>query len=155
MIAKTYLFLLMVCLCTACNGQKKMAIKQNMESANYITLIDQNNYSGADVTETMIITDNKGLKLFYAKVNRTRKPGLPVPIIDFSNEIVVIHCSADENYKSTNQLRVLKETEKELLIGMEESSKAALANSSLNTDIMVSPFFVYKMPKTNKKTILM
>ncbi|MRH99149.1 hypothetical protein GH721_01270 [Kriegella sp. EG-1] len=123
-------------------------------SSEKIILIDKHNYSGAEETETIIFTEYKSLKLFYAKVNRTRKPGLPLPNVDFNNEIVVVHCSADENYKNTNQLTVLKETDNELFIRIEELPKKKPDNSALNVDIEVTPFFVYKMPKTNKKVII-
>ena len=144
------LFILLTII-VSCNGQKKVVESQDVPSEEKMTLVDQNNFSGADSTETMVITSAKALKSFYSKVNRTRKPGLPVPEIDFTNNIVVIFCSSDENYIGSEKLSVLTETEAEIVLGIEKIIENQKDTPYGNSNGLVSPFFVYKMPLTEKK----
>ncbi|MBM1106748.1 hypothetical protein JQC67_11410 [Aurantibacter crassamenti] len=131
-----------------------MATEQDSENTEKLILIDQNNYSGADSTETIIIRDAKSLKLFYAKVNRARKPGLPVPDIDFTKEIIVIHCSSDMNYSNVNKLIIQDETDTEMVVGLKKMPKTKQEHSSSEDNLLVNPFFVYKIPFTKKKVTI-
>lgn len=144
-------FLLLTVFIFSCNGQKKMAQQNDANVNATLTLLDQNNYSGADSTETMVITNAKALKSFYSRINRTRKPGLPVPEIDFSKNMVVILCSSDEVADNEYGLSVLEETDTEMVFGRAKMAKNEDSTSSLNPTTLVSPFFVYKMPLTEKK----
>lgn len=136
----------------SCNGQKKIADQKNSDAEErLLTLIAQDSYSGADSTETIVITNAKALKLFYARVNRTRKPGLPVPEVDFSKEIIVIHCSNEEIKNNEQRLSVLKETDTEMILGHSEKVIKDNRESSSINNALVNPFFVYKMPLTDKK----
>lgn len=148
---KSLYFLIIVTIMLSCNGQKKMVEQNDTNSNAKLTLVDQNNYSGADSTETMVITTAKALKSFYSRINRTRKPGLPVPEIDFSKNMVVILCSADEVSDNDYGLSVLKETDAEMVFGRPEIAENEKNTSSSKSTKLVSPFFVYKMPLTEKK----
>lgn len=150
-MGKSWKPLILLIIIASCNGQKKMAENQDASQEEKMTLVDQNNYSGADSTETMVITSAKALKSFYSRINRTRKPGLPVPEIDFSKNTVIILCSSDANYVSSEKLSVLDETDSEIILGMEQMDKGQISSSSSNSNEHVSPFFVYTMPLTEKK----
>ncbi len=150
-MGRSFYFLIIVTIMLSCNGQKKMAANQDAPNEEKMILVDQNNYSGADSTETMVITNVKALKSFYSRINRTRKPGLPVPEIDFSKSTVVVLCSSDENYVGTEGLSVLNETDTEIVLGMEKTKKNETDTSPSSANGQVSPFFVYKMPLTEKK----
>ena len=67
----------------ACNGQKKTTMQNNEASSNQLQLIVSDDYSGAEVSETLVITNLKELQLFYSKINMTRKPCLPLPDVNF------------------------------------------------------------------------
>ncbi|MBT8302492.1 MAG: hypothetical protein KJO63_14275 [Maribacter sp.] len=112
-----------------------------------LTLILQDNYSGGDVAETLIIRDAKALNSFYSKVNRTRKPGIPVPKIDFSKEMILIYCTGEQTNGKHARLAIEEESEKEVIIStsVEKSIKEG-PNAALT-----SPFSVYKMPLTQKE----
>ncbi|MGB5666541.1 MAG: hypothetical protein WBM53_06820, partial [Maribacter sp.] len=90
------LLLVILMIFSSCNCHKKAAMNNEGDKNSHnekLTLLLQDNYSGSDVAETMIITDAKALKSFYSKINRTRKPGLPVPEVDFTQEMILVHCS--------------------------------------------------------------
>ena len=144
-----YLSLFIFALILSCNGQKKAAMKDKNdmnEGSEKLTLLLQDNYSGSDVAETLVITDAKELKSFYSKINRTRKPGLPVPEVDFTKEMILIHCSGEQKNGKQALLSVEEENEKEVIISTSvEKSKKSGTSSAL-----ISPFSVYKMPLTQK-----
>ncbi len=95
-----YLSLFIFAIILSCNGQKKAALDNGDDKkagSEKLTLLLADNYSGSEVEETMIIKDAKALQRFYSKINRTRKPGLPVPDVDFTKEMILVHCSGETN----------------------------------------------------------
>ncbi|NNE77316.1 MAG: hypothetical protein HKN31_09620, partial [Pricia sp.] len=89
------LSLALVLIFLSCNGQKKSAMAtegaNNQNTDERLSLVVSDMYAPTEAVETLVIKDAKSLQKFYSKVNRTRKPGLPVPEIDFSKEMVVVH----------------------------------------------------------------
>lgn len=142
------LFILIIIL--SCNGQKKTATKDkndiNVGNGKLILLL-QDNYSGSDVEETIIIKDEKALGSFFSKINRTRKPGLPVPEVDFTKEMILIHCMGEQINGEHATLSVEEENEKEVIIStfIEKLKKSGTSSA------FTSPFSVYKMPLTQKE----
>lgn len=145
-----YLSLFIFAIILSCNGQKKAGMKDKSgmnEGGEKLTLLLQDNYSGTDVAETLVIKDVKALKSFYSKINRTRKPGLPVPEVDFTKEMILIHCSGEQRNGKHARLSIEKENEEEVVIATSiEKSKKSGTSSAL-----ISPFSVYKMPLTQKE----
>ena len=112
-----------------------------------LTLLLEDNYSGSEVEETMIIKDAKALQRFYSKINRTRKPGLPVPEVDFTKEMILVHCIGEQMNGNQATLSIEEENKKEVIISTShEKSKKSDTSSAL-----ISPFSVYKMPLTQKE----
>ncbi|MGB5553898.1 MAG: hypothetical protein WBM83_04505 [Flavobacteriaceae bacterium] len=148
-----YTLLILLAIITSCNGHKKVTdkkandLKANVK--NPLSLVIRDNYSGSDVAETLIITNTKALNSFFSKVNRTRKPGLPVPEIDFSKEMVVIYCSGEVTGNLRPELLLLQETDKKIVFG--PSSDTVVKKTNMTASI--SPFCVYKMPLTDKEII--
>ena len=144
-----YLSLFIFAIILSCNGQKKAAMKDKNDmnvGSEKLTLLLRDNYSGSDVAETLVIKDVKALKSFYSKINRTRKPGLPVPEVDFTKEMILVHCSGEQTNGKHVLLSVMEENEKEMIISTSvEKSKKSGTSSAL-----ISPFSVYKMPLTQK-----
>ncbi len=148
-IGSIYITILVLLL--SCNGHKK-TLEKNLEGANpeyILTLLLQDDYSGLDVEETHIITNAKELRQFFLKVNRTRKPGLPLPTVDFSQETVLIYCSGEKNRQVLPKLSIKDVTDEEIVIAsiLEEKQKKSASNA------IISPFSIYKIPSTQKKII--
>ncbi len=140
-----------VVLVLSCNGQKKASMvkdkEDNSTQSDSLVLVVRDSYSGSDLPETLIITDSKALKLFFSRVNKTRKPGLQVPEVDFSKEVVIIHCSGKQDSAALPMLALLKETDTTLILG----SKLEINKKINYATVRTSPFCVYKMPLTKKK----
>ncbi|MFK7812430.1 MAG: hypothetical protein AB8B59_08040 [Maribacter sp.] len=137
----------------SCNGQKKASVKNSDQISNpntSLVLLLQDEYSGFEVEETLVIKDQKGLKSFYSKINRTRKPGLPVPVIDFSREMVIVYCSGEQNHSGLTKLNFSKENSTQVMLDSQvEIDPIVSSNTVLN-----NPFCVYKMPLTTKNVVV-
>lgn len=148
---KTFLFSILIVF-GSCNGQKK-AVVENENSTDIptntpLTLLMGEEYSGLSEAETLVITDAKTLKSFFSKINRTRKPGITVPNIDFSKEMVIIACSGEQmSGGSASILYVLEETDSKMVLSTKPENK----EKGLGTSAITSPFRMYTMPVTDKE----
>ena len=140
----------------SCKGQKKTIIEDSakgllIQENSSMVLLLQDEYSEFDVAETMVIKDQKRLKSFYSKINQTRKPGFPIPKIDFIKDMIIVHCNGEQNKIGTSTLTLEDETDTTLqLVSKFESEK-----SPSDTAILTHPFCVYKMPLTGKRVIVL
>lgn len=146
----TVLFLMLIFV--TCNAQKNnRATTDGTESQDThqgLVWILSDPYSGTDVAETLIVKDAKSLQKFYSQINRTRKPGLPVPNIDFSKEIVVVRCSGTTREAVAPRLFVREVTDDKIVLGIEKTDK------TFNSSAVTTPFSVYRMPRTKKEVLL-
>ncbi|MDC6352757.1 hypothetical protein PP178_14440 [Zeaxanthinibacter sp. PT1] len=108
-------------------------------------------YGGGEQQEILLIENQKALKAFFAKVNRTRKPGLQVPEVDFEKDMVIIYFSGQTTQEELPLLSVEELKDEQLLISVSE--REALKESSTNTAVL-EPFGLYTMAKTDKKVLL-
>jgi hypothetical protein len=135
---------------TSCNGQKKTTFNSSEGDTtknHRLTLLLQDNYSGSDSAETLIIKDAKTLKVFYSRINRTRKPGLPLPKVDFTKDMLLIHCSGKQYLGVIFSLSLVEETDNELVI----KTTIDLTKEEKTPSIIISPFKLYKLPYLDKK----
>lgn len=133
----------------ACNGQKKATVQKDTAAINTeLKLLISDDYSGSEVSETIVIKDAKTLKSFFSKINMTRKPGLPMPDVNFEEEMIVITCSGERNDGALPTLLVKEETTSQMVLA------TVLQSARKNTShAITSPFSMYKMPLTDKEII--
>lgn len=135
----------------SCNGQKK-ALGQNTEGSrtdSLLTLVLRDDYSGLDSEEMQIVTNAKQLQQFFTTINKTRKPGLPLPSVDFSKETVLIYCSGEKKGRVLPKLSIKEITDEAIVITsiLEEKQEKSTSNA------VISPFSIYTIPSTQKKII--
>lgn len=137
-------------LLSACKAQENGSAKvvQEAQEQAYV-LIDNNAYSGISEYGTEVIRDSKSLSAFYSKINRTRKPGLPVPNIDFSKEMVVAVCMGAQKGEQVPILKKIAETGSELSLILKLSS-----GNKEDIRVVSYPFYIYKIPYSSKKTLI-
>ncbi len=144
-----YFSLFVFAIILSCNGQKKASMENGGEmkgDSEKLTLLLEDNYSGSEVAETLVIKDEKALRSFYATLNRTRKPGIPIPEVDFTKEMILIHCLGEQTNGTQASLSVAEENDQEMII----ITSVAKAEKSSSSSALISPFSVYKMPLTEK-----
>ncbi|WP_149277079.1 hypothetical protein [Pareuzebyella sediminis] len=142
-------FTCIVLLVLSCNGQKKTTMNHNTKlGENHLSLIVSDYYAPADSAAILVIRDEKSLLKFYAQINKTRKPGLPVPKIDFSDEMIVVRCIGEQKNGGMPELFFMEETPRAIVIGVKEKQPINLGTA------ITGAFSVYKMPFSKKEIIV-
>ncbi len=129
----------------SCKAQKETPSQGDPD----IVLVAQDGFSGITEYEAGAIKDVKSLNKFYSRINRTRKPGLPIPVVDFSTEMVIVVCLGAQKQEMAPVLTRLDESDTALSLTLELSSVPAEKNQV--AEMISYPFYIYKMPRTSKK----
>lgn len=123
----------------------KSTAQSNLQESDDVgmELILNENYSGFEQEEYFLIKSQKELSAFYGKINRTRKPGLTPPIIDFDTEMILVWCgdSSATNYAN------FELHEKDKFIELHKLKSKTFKEES---KLVVSPFSMYKLPLSPK-----
>lgn len=123
----------------------KSTAQSNLQESDDVgmELILNENYSGFEQEEYFLIKSQKELSAFYGKINRTRKPGLTPPIIDFDTEMILVWCgdSSATNYAN------FELNEKDKFIELHKLKSKTFKEES---KLVVSPFSMYKLPLSTK-----
>jgi len=140
------LFLAAIIQLNSCKSTAQGNLQESDEMG--MELILNENYSGFEQEEYILIKNQKDLNAFYGKINRTRKPGLTPPSIDFNSEMILIWCgdSTASNYADLK----LNEKADNLQI-----HKLKTTVSKEENNFIVSPFSVYKLPLSTKTLKIM
>jgi hypothetical protein len=148
--AKYSMFILLLAI-FSCNSQKKSLTVngKGQSSGDSLVLLVQDNYAPTDSVETLVIRDEAELRQFFTRINMTRKPGIPVPEVDFSKEMVLIFCAGTQKDAKLPPLSIFQETEDKIVVSATEQK----LNDSSDLLPFVSPFSVYKMPVTKKEVV--
>ena len=97
----------------SCNCTKKSMTKANATMQNekqeltkekYYKVLLKDNHSNIHEKKQMVIKNTDDLKAIYTKINMTRRPGLPVPNINFNKKMVILICLGEKSnagYKIT------------------------------------------------------
>ncbi|MEP2279424.1 hypothetical protein [Maribacter sp.] len=123
----------------------KSTAQRNSQESNDLglELLLNENYSGFEEEQYILIKNQKELNAFYGIINRTRKPGLTPPSIDFTTEMILIWCGNS----SASSFANLK------LIENDEFLKIHKLDSNISkkeSKLVVSPFSMYKLPLSAK-----
>ncbi|WP_419211066.1 hypothetical protein ACNR9Q_09950 [Maribacter sp. X9] len=119
------------------------ALMDSYSDKNAIELIVQENYSGFDDEQFLMIHNQEDLRSFYGRVNRTRKPGLTPPLIDFNKEMVLVWCVGEVD--SGNTELEFSSLQNNILV-----QKIKFKPKKDQENLKVQPFYIYKLPKTSK-----
>ncbi len=125
---------------SSCKSQQVDEVKDDR-----LQLIYQSDFFPVDSAQTLIIRDQKSLNKFYSKLNKTRKPGIPIPSVDFSEKWVLVACLGASKNVSVPKMEVNKETSVSIEIGVERTKKNALTSTENY------PVCLYSFPITDKK----
>ena len=138
------LLIILVCM-ASCKAQKEGQTQNDPD----IVLIAEDGFSGILDYEASVIKDAKSLHKFYSRVNRTRKPGLPVPAVDFTQDMVIVVCLGEQSGQPVPVLTRMSETETDLSLALGLTDPAS--EGEIRTTVMSNPFYLYKMPLSSKK----
>jgi len=131
----------------SCKVQKEGYSPVGEEMENMV-LVDHDDFTNIEAFDARVIKDGKSLRKFYSEINKTRKPGLPVPIVDFSKEMVILVCLGEQKGEKIPVLSKLKETDNEVSIAVEISKEKQ--QKELTIQPTYFPFYLYKMSLVDK-----
>ncbi|WP_228237538.1 hypothetical protein [Allomuricauda sp. M10] len=131
----------------SCKAQKDN-IKAAGEPMHDLVLVDHDDFSTIADYEVRIIQDQKSLQKFYSKINMTRKPGLPVPMVDFSKDMLILICLGEQQKVVEPLLSKLQETAAGITVSVQLIEKQQIENNTVQS--IHYPFYLYKMPIIDK-----
>jgi hypothetical protein len=118
------------------------------EAIEGLVLLDHDNFTTIDTFQIREIRDFKTLNKFYREINKTRKPGLPVPMVDFTKDMLVLVCLGEQQGKKEVALSQLRQNETETWIAVDVWDVQQEEGVSIQP--MYFPFYLYKMPLVDK-----
>lgn len=136
----------------SCIGQKGLsAVNANgtPQEVNMLEHLLSDSHSGVEQESFMVVRDNKALRNFFLQINKTRKPGLSVPEVDFTKETVVIYCGGISARHRSLKMELLKESQDTISLGLKEGTP-----SQIEGILETTPFCMYKLPFTKKEILL-
>lgn len=134
----------------SCSGQKGVPqdkAHSSVQKSAELQLVLADNYSGVEQPEFQIVRNAKTLKNFFLQINRTRKPGLPIPEVDFGKELLLIYCAGTTRGVGGAALLLIKDSHDSIVVGPKE----LIPSKKEITNVTTTPFSIYKMPLTPKE----
>ena len=132
---------------TSCLSQKSGKYFQNTPQESELQLLLEDSFFYSDSLIYEVVNNEKDLQKFFARVNMTRKPGLPVPQVDFNKNDVLIVCFGKTNSNIFPKIHRVDE-------GTDKIIYEVSRNHGKKSSVISYPFQVFKMSKMNKKLIV-
>lgn len=130
------LLCMLIALCS-CKGQKGNTSNHTLE----MVLLLEDSYGGQEKEQLLVIKDDKSLKEYFGVLNRTRKPGLPVPQIDFKKEMVI---AWSPGVKSKKSRLILQNYDDQKIIFKKDFGQKKQSTA------FVKPVYFYKVPLSDR-----
>ena len=128
------LLILLICLLgISCSGQKgasKDKADSTIQNSKELQLVLKDNYSGVEESVFQVV-----------------KPGLPIPEVDFSKEVLLIYCAGTTRGVGGSELLLIKNSQDSIVFGPKERTPS----KKEFTEVTTTPFSIYKMPLTPKE----
>ncbi|SMC55010.1 hypothetical protein [Cellulophaga tyrosinoxydans] len=132
----------------SCNAQKKTVAYSTKDNGKApLELLLRDNYSGLKTPQILVIKEPNTLRDFYSQINKTRKPGLAIPNVDFNSETVIIYSLGEQFNAEAPSLQIQSSTSTSVNITILDSIIAE------DSGAITSPFCVYKL-KSNTSNLL-
>ena len=122
----------------------KSSVTTSLQNSNEMSMqnILNENYSGFEEEKYFLIRNYEDLNTFYGKINRTRKPGLVPPVVDFTKNMLLVWCG---DSKTSNFVDLEINESGDSLIVHKLKPKTKKQNN-----LIVSPFSIYKLRLSSK-----
>ncbi len=133
----------------ACKSQKSKADMDNAETTQpgELSMIMSDLYGGTEAEEIQVLRSQAALDKFFVIINKTRKPGIKPPSVDFNQNLVIAYCSGQTNNQSLPSLWVTEDPDQGMVVRKKQKSQAKEEGSTA----IVRPFGLYIMPVTDKE----
>ncbi len=132
----------------SCKSQKTDQAADGLsgQESQGLTLVMSDNYGGTEAEEIQVIRSQGSLDKFFLQVNKTRKPGLTPPEVDFKQNLVIVYCSGKTSQQQLPELYSTEDPEK----GMVLRKNYSKVSDNQEGNAVLMPFGLYIMPLTDK-----
>ena len=141
-----FVFLCLIFIGLSCKSQKN-SVREN--SPEGMTLLLNDDYSGVEESNFHVIKDASTLQKFFNTINRFRKPGIPVPEVDFNKNTVLLYFAGKTQVGTKTQVFLREETEKQITLAIKKGDSTTTATAAA----IGTPFQLYIVPQTKKEII--
>ncbi|PKA96803.1 hypothetical protein B0O79_0442 [Flavobacteriaceae bacterium MAR_2009_75] len=146
------LLILLVFVALSCKGQKNKPnriLSENDSAKSTLTPLSSDYIDSTSVERVLVIRDFKSLQKLYSKINKTRKPGLPLPKVDFSTNMILFYRHRNFNANTASRLVLSKSTQDSLFLTESKGNSSKESSSSF-----MAPFSTFLLDKTDKKVVI-
>ncbi|NKI27088.1 hypothetical protein HCG49_10985 [Arenibacter sp. 6A1] len=140
-------FFILFTSCTILKEINTEKMEQDPSKSISLELIVHDSHSGIEFQEFRVIEDLGALKKLFLQINKTRKPGFPIPEIDFDKDIVVAYFSGLGSDTRPPELFFISENDSLIKLGIKEKIVPELVDTNA---ISTSAFCIYKMKNSGK-----
>ena len=137
---------------TACKSQKSKSNEEsvNSQADNTLTLLMSDLYGGSSNEEIKVIKSRKELDKYFIQINKTRKPGLKPPDIDFEKYVVVGYSPGRCLQFDEGQLKIYESNEDSITLAKGESGPDTKKENE--TTAVLEPFELYSLQRTQNSS---
>ena len=143
-----YIFLLSSCSSSSTINKQTMIISQ--DTITFETLAEDF-YGGMTDSKFIVIKEETTLNKIYKLINKSKSPGIKIPIINFEKETVLVLFLGEKSSggHSISVEQILDENEKVTV-----KYKVTLPKlGEMVTTVMTQPYCIIKIPITSKEVI--
>jgi len=145
------LYMLLTVLILSCSSTKNIDVpiktENNTNKLLFETLIEDQ-IGGYATPEIRVVKDRESLLKVYGQLNRTRKPGFPIPEIDFSKETIVAVFMGEKNTGGYGVVvEDVKEEKDKLVVSIKETKPST---GAMVITVITQPFCIVKINSLKK-----
>jgi len=138
-----FFWILLLLVFSSCKAQQTWkSTEENPKSVrSELHMLFSDYYGGSETSKEQIFRDNGELAKFFARINKTRKPRLPLPKIDFTEEVVILINTGTQVGGKLPELQVGKQNSEyiTLLVTYKEE------NLTTDNEVVNAPFCLYRL----------
>lgn len=128
--------------------QEPMTDNKVTQPSEEFEIILQEAYGGLEKSEQRVITDTEGLQEIYGIINRFRRPGLPVPEVDFKSYVVVaLFMGEKPNGGFSTEVQSISTANDRLIVNITEIGPKPTDNVTM---AICQPFCFVKIPRPDE-----
>lgn len=135
----------MVIILFGCSSAKQKSIQQEIT----FEVLLEGTHGGYKDAEFMVIDNSKDLKQIYTHLNKIRKPGFPIPKINFEKELVLALFMGEKSSGGyTILISEIEEVKDKVHVFIKKTKPEGMAAT-----VITRPFYFCKIPKTDKEIV--
>ncbi len=147
MIKPVFKFNVILCFLILINCSGKKDLVNDKTEITFDKITSQSH--GGNLEENFIfVKSNDALKKIFAQLNIARKPGIPLPMIDFNKESVIVLFMGQQN---SGGYTILLESAKYNNTGILQLFVKETKPSGMSTMAITQPYSIYKIHKPLEK----